>query len=175
MLSNMINRFKNLPNLKGKKRYFVMGFLAFELMSLPAAAHIVHSAATQTRPVVTAVEIPTSEPGVSRFLVTSNSGFDVKASDVTGDVAVTVHVSGKLGSQTRFGDAAQLPGPKAICAEVTDKTKAVYKANRTTAAHKGAVAERAVVIQFRYDDTARPNFSFIAGQDKSAVPVTCST
>jgi len=171
----MLHHFKNLPNLKGKKRYLVMGFLAFELMSLPAAAHIVHNAATQTRPIVTAVEIPTSEPGLSRFLVTSNSGFDVRANDVVGDVSVRVHVSGTLSSETRFGDAAQLPGPDVICAHVTTENTAVYKADRTTAAREGATTEQAVVIEFNYDYAARPNFKFSADQNNNASLRNCST
>jgi len=160
--------------LKRIKRYILLGFLAVELMSLPAAAHIVHSAATQVRPIVTAVEIPTAEPGVSRFLVTSNAGFDVKATDVVGDVSVNVHVSGKLSSQNRFGAAAQLPGPKATCAQATGQNAAIYKANRKTAAHEGDAVEKAVVIEFTYDHTATPNFNFIAGQDKNTSLASCS-
>ena len=124
----MIQRIKNLTKLKGKKRYIVLAFLAVELMSLPAAAHIVHSAATHERPVVTAVEIPTAEAGISRFLVLSNSGFDVTANDFIGDVSVNVQVNGNFAGSARFGDAAQLPGPQSVCAQATDAASAIYKA-----------------------------------------------
>ena len=76
----MKNPFKKLSKLRGKKRYIVFGLIAVEMLSLPAAAQIVHRVAFDIRPVVIAVEIPTAETGISRFLVTSNAGFGVKAS-----------------------------------------------------------------------------------------------
>ena len=169
----MTHRFKKLSRLKGKKRYIVLGLLAVELMSLPAAAAIVHKAAFDVKPTVTAVEIPTAEPGFSRFIVTSTAGFDVKADDVAGDISVNVHVSGTLGSTKHFGEAAQLPGPKTICAQTTGPNAAIYKADRTTAAREAATTERAVVFEFRYDPDARPDFKFVADQDKKANLIAC--
>ena len=79
----MKNRLKKLSMLKGKKRYLLIGWLGLELLTLPAAAQIVNSVSFEVRPIVTAVEIPTNEPGVSRFLVASNAGFGVKANDLS--------------------------------------------------------------------------------------------
>jgi len=171
----MIQHYKKLSQLKGKKRYILFGFLAVELMSLPAAAQIVHKAAFDVRPNVTAVEIPTSETGVSRFLVTSNGGFDVKANDVVGNITAAVHLSGSLGRGNRFGGATQLPGPQSICAQATGSNAVIYKADRKIAAREGTTPERAVVIEFNYEPTARPVFNFVAGQKKTAALISCST
>lgn len=170
----MIRRLKNLSRLKGKKRYIVFGFLAVELMSLPAAAQIIHKAAFDVRPLVTAVEIPTSETGLSRFLVTSNAGFDVIANDVNGDISVDVHVSGSLSGGSRFGDAAQLPGLQTACAVASSQNTAIYKANRKIETRKGNAVDRALIMEFKYDPAARPDFKFIAGKNKSAAITPCS-
>jgi len=167
---------KKLSHLKGKKRYILFGLIGMELMSLPAAAAIVHKAAFEVRPVVTAVEIPTAEPGVSRFIVTSNAGFDVKANQMVGDVMVKVHVNGSLPGGNRFGDSAQLPGPEMICSQSSGSKSAIYKADRKIESQEGSAPDRAVIMEFTYDDlTARPEFEFVAGQDKELSLSTCST
>ena len=170
----MKNRLKKLSMLQGKKRYIVLGLLAVELLSLPAAAQIVHRVAFDIRPVVTAVEIPTSEPGLSRYLVTSNAGFGVKTNGVIGDVNVDVHVSGAMNGLSRFGDAAQLPGPKSGCAQTSGMETAIYLADRKTAAIPGTPPEQAVIFEFRYDPDARPDFTFVAGADTSEAISGCS-
>lgn len=170
----MKNPLKKLSMLQGKKRYIFLGLLAVELLSLPAAAQIVHRVAFDIRPTVTAVEIPTSEPGVSRFLVASNAGFGVKANDVIGDVRVDVHVSGAMGGAVRFGDAAQLPGPKSGCAQTSGLGSNIYLADRKTAATRGTPPEQAVVFEFNYDPNARPNFEFVAGIDSASILASCS-
>ena len=170
----MKNRLKKLSMLQGKKRYIVLGLLAVELLSLPAAAQIVHRVAFDIRPVVTAVEIPTSEPGLSRYLVASNAGFGVEASGVFGDVHVDVRASGTLNKVNRFGDAAQLPGPKSGCAQASGLESAIYTADRKTAAVPGTPPEQAVIFEFRYDPNARPEFKFIAGKETSNVISNCS-
>jgi len=170
----MKNRLKQLSMLQGKKRYILFGLLAVELLSLPAAAQIVHRVAFDIRPIVTAVEIPTSEPGVSRYLVASNAGFGVKANGVVGEVKVNVHVSGTMSETTRFGDAAQLPGPKSGCAQSSGLGADIYVANQKTAATPGTPPQQAVVFEFTYDPTARPNFEFIAGTDEAVTPMRCN-
>ncbi len=169
----MRNTFKKLSALKGKKRYIVFGFIAVEMLSLPAAAQIVHRVAFDIRPVVIAVEIPTADTGVSRFLVTSNAGFGVKASDAIGNIKTDVYVSGTMGELSRFGESAQLPGPKAACAQTSGQSSDIYIANRKTAATPGTPPEQAVVFEFRYEANTRPNFEFIAGSDSAATPKSC--
>ena len=171
----MIHSIKKLTQLKGKKRYILFGFLAVELLSLPAAAQIVQRVAFDIPPVVTAVEIPTAEPGMTRFLVASNAGFGVKANNLVGDVTVNVHVSGSLSGANRFGDAAQLPGPQSICAQAAGAGSAIYNADRKTAASPGTPPEQAVVIEITYEASARPDFEFIAGADKTAPVSSCSS
>lgn len=169
----MIKHFKNLSNLKGKKRYLVIGFLALELMSLPAAAKIAQTVSFTPPPIVTAVEIPTAEPGLSRYLVMSDAEFVVNASHMTGDVDVNVFVSGNMGGGVRFGDAAQLPGAKVTCATITDSGSKVYDADRTTAARPGTVPDQAVVFEFAYAPESRPQFEFIAGDVAASTLTNC--
>lgn len=171
----MKNRIKKLSMLRGKKRYTLFGLLAVELMSLPAAAQIVHRVAFDIRPIVTAVEIPTSEPGLSRYLVASNAGFSVTTSGVIGDVNVEVHVSGTISDVSPFGAAAQLPGPKTGCAAVSNFEKDIYVAERKTAASPGTPPQQAVVFEFHYDPNARPEFEFIANKDTVSSPKACSS
>lgn len=170
----MKNRLKKLSTLKGKKRYIVFGLLAVELMSLPAAAQIVHRVAFDVRPIVTAVEIPTTEPGVSRYLVASNAGFGVKANGVIGEIKTDIHVSGSMGALNRFGDAAQLPGPDRLCAQASGVSSDIYLADRKTAATPGTPPEQAVIFEFRYDAAARPEFEFVAGVNSASGLVRCS-
>jgi hypothetical protein len=170
----MKNRLKKLSMLKGKKRYIVFGLLAVELMSLPAAAQIVHRVAFDIRPIVTAVEIPTTEPGVSRYLVASNAGFGVKANGVIGDIQTEVHVSGSMGKLNRFGDAAQLPGPDSMCAQASGLSSDIYAADRKTAATPGTPPEQAVIFEFRYDVDASPDFEFVAGAGSAPALTRCS-
>lgn len=170
----MKNRLKQLSMLKGKKRYLVFGLLALELLSLPAAAQIVHRVAFEVHPNVIAVEIPTAERGVSRYLVASNAGFGVKANGVIGDITTDVHVSGRLSGTNRFGDAAQLPGPEFTCALAAGVSSDIYAADRKTAATPGTPPEQAVIFEFRYDVAARPDFEFVAGVDNATTLANCS-
>ncbi len=170
----MIKRLKRLSQLNGKKRYIVMGLLAVELMSLPAAAKIVHAVSFETAvPSVLAFEIPTAEPGVTRFLVTSNSGFLVKANHMNGDVSVDIQVSGRFGGDVKFGDAAQLPGPKSSCALANGANSKIYQASRTTAAKPGTAPERAVVFEFQYSPEQHPQFEFTDNKASVLEAVPC--
>ena len=170
----MENPIKKLAMLKGKKRYIFLAVLAAELLSLPAAAQIIQKVSFDIRPVVTAVEIPTSEPGLSRYLVVSNAGFGVEAVDLIGNVSIDVHISGALGGGNRFGDAAQLPGPKTVCAVAAGLDSRIYLAGQKTAAVPGTPPQQAVVFEFRYDADARPKFDFIAGVDTKSTVKPCS-
>lgn len=159
--------------LKGRKRYLVFGLLGLELLSLPAAAQIVNRVSFDIRPIVTAVEIPTAEPGVSRFLVASNAGFGVTASDMIGEIQVDVQASGTLNGAARFGDSAQLPGPQKGCAQANGFVSSIYIADRKTAATPGTPPEQAVIFEFNYDAVARPSFKFTPGVDQASNIETC--
>lgn len=160
--------------LQGKKRFLFIGLLLLELISLPAAAQIVQKVSFDIRPIVTAVEIPTAEPGVSRYLVASNAGFSVQAKDIIGTVEVDVHVSGTMGVGNRFGDSAQLPGPKLSCSQTSGTNAVIYIADRKTAASHGTPPEQAVVFEFQYSSEIRPSFEFVAGVAKTPSAPKCA-
>jgi len=165
---------KKFSKLDGKKRYIVMGLLGLELLSLPAAAQIIQRVAFEPRPLVTAVKVPTAEPGLSRFLVTSDAGFDIRAENVVGRIETTVYVSGTISGSLRFGDAAQLPGPKAACAQLSGSNSHIYKADSKTEAGRGSPAEQAVIFEFSYPVDSHPNFKFIADGDSAETITSCS-
>jgi hypothetical protein len=170
----MKNRLKKLAQLKGKKRYLLVLWLGLELLSLPAAAaQIMNRVSFKIPPIVNAVEIPTSERGVSRFLVSSNSGFSVTSSDIIGEIHIEVHVSGTLHGTSRFGDAAQLPGPKNGCAQANGLGSNVYLAEQKTANTPGSPVQQAVIIEFTYDAAAQPRFKFTPGADVTATLESC--
>jgi hypothetical protein len=169
----MKNRNKALTMLDGKKRYIMMAVVCAELASLPAAAQIVNRVVFEVRPIVTAVEIPTAEPGLSRFLVASNSGFGVEVEGVIGDIDVSVRRSGTMNVTTRFGDAAQIPGDHSTCSQSTGLASPIYIADKKTAAREGTPVEQAVVFEFHYAPDARPNFDFKAGVDAVGAPSSC--
>ena len=170
----MKNQIKNIimKKLNGKKRYVAALLIAMEIATLPAAAQIVNKVVFQVRPTVTAVEIPTSEAGLSRFLVVSNAPFTVRSADMIGEIDVSVHQSGNMNGQ-RFGDNAQLPGPKTACAAPRSANETViYQAERKTAVTRGTPVSQAVVIQVKYDSIAAPKISFAKD---SAAPVAISS
>lgn len=171
----MKNRLKSLTMLNGKKRYIAMAIIGVELLSLPAAAQIVHRAVFEVKPRVVAVEIPTDEAGLSRFLVTSNDGFGVDALDLIGDINIEVRKSGSLSGVSRFGDAAQLPGEASLCAESYSALGSpIYAATRKTAMEPGEVVDQAVIFEFRYDASAAPTFVFKPGTGGALPPKTCN-
>ncbi|MEP1229544.1 MAG: hypothetical protein ABJG88_02595 [Litorimonas sp.] len=158
----MKNRLKTALMLKlsGKKRYIAAALIAIELASLPAAAQIVHKVAFQVQPTVTAIEIPTSEAGISKFMVVSNAPFTVRSANMIGEIDVSVHKSGDI-NNNRFGDNAQMPGPKTNCANIISPAETViYQADRKTALSRGTPVSQAVIIQIKHDPSAAPRITF---------------
>jgi hypothetical protein len=169
----MFGKLKNLSRLKGKKRYIVMAWLAVEVLSLPAAAQIVSQVAFEERPSVIAVEVPTKQAGVSRFLVVSTDKFDVAATNISGDILVKVNVSGTMNKTKRFGDAAQLPGPRLICSTTSAANSTIYSADRKTAIAPGTPPEQAVIFTFEYASDAKPSFDFTTKNVGETDPEDC--
>ncbi len=158
----MTNRLKNclMEKLNGKKRYIALALLASEIAALPAAAQIIHKVAFKIRPIVTAVEIPANEAGISRFMVVSNAPFTVRSADMIGEIDISVHKSGDING-SRFGDNAQMPGPKTTCASLTNPAETViYQADQKTAISRGTPMSQAVIIQIQHDPSAAPNITF---------------
>jgi len=151
-----------------------MAIIGIELLSIPAAAQMVHRVAFEVQPKVISVEIPTPEAGLSRYLVTSNDGFSVEAIDLVGEVQIGVHKSGTFANGNRFGDAAQLPGPEQSCADsFSSLSSPIYAATQKTASEPGGVVAQAVVFEFRYDPAVTPRFKFNAGTKNAAQPQMC--
>lgn len=170
----MKNRLKALPMLQGKKRYIAFALLLVELMTLPATAQIVQKVSFEARPMVTAVKIPTVEPGVSRYLVASNAGFVLEANNIIGDITVDVHQSGILSEGNNFGASAQLPGPKLSCRQTNGLSSIIYKANQKTSAIPGTPPEQAVMFEIQYSTDSRPEFKFIAGEATTPEASSCN-
>lgn len=168
----MKNRLKNLPV---KKRYLFGAIIALELAALPAAAQIMDRVVFDVKPIVTTVEIPTRKAGMKRYLVVSNAPFTVEASDMVGEISLSVHKSGTV-SGNRFGDNAQIPGQTYSCAFMDGpSSRSIYQADKKTAAQRGTAVSQAVIFEMSFDASASPKIDFKAGQ-VNAVPATpCAT
>jgi len=139
-----------------KTRNVLLGLLALEVLTLPAAAQMVSSVTFEAPQKAVAVELP-AERGLSKFVVTSNAPFALVAENTTGDFDITVYRSGTVNGN-RFGDNAQLPGESETCASVLSvQESAIYRANRKTAATPGEILSQAVIIEVRYDESFTPN------------------
>lgn len=80
---------------------------------------------------------------------------------MVGEINLSVHKSGDMNGQ-RFGDNAQIPGPKNVCAAMHIPAETViYEADRKTAQRRGTPVSQAVIVQMRYDEAAAPIFNFI--------------
>lgn len=143
-----------------KKRYIAIGIIALEIASIPVSAQIIDKVAFSVPQKAIAVPFP-PEPGIAKFLVSSNAPFAVISENVVGEFNVSVHVSGMLNGN-RFGGNAQMPGEANSCAAQTSpiSTK-IYEADRKTAAQKGDVLTQAVIVEIRYDAEINPSFKVL--------------
>jgi hypothetical protein len=167
---------KKLKNFKcPKKRYIVLGVLALEIASLPAAAQIIDRVVFSVEPQASAVLIDDID-GVKRFAVASNSAFYVTAENVIGDIRVEVKNSGMIGS-ARFGNNAQMPGVALACSTMNLGPKTVYQAERKTAAMPGDILSQAVMVVVEHDPEADPVIRIKAGESKkpAADTVDCTS
>lgn len=160
------------PLLRFKKRYIAYGILALELISLPAAAKIIGHALSSNvtppdQPYIVA-QLIDEIPGRKRFAVASDNNFHIIASDIKGSMKVDVYKSGTI-NHTKFGQNAQLPGPKNTCSLVTQDKETIYQSFKTTAASDGDVVSRAVIIVVNYSKTTSPKISFESGFSKAPI------
>lgn len=158
------------PAKRFKKRYFVYGWLAIELLSLPfafsASAQIMDRVSFSIPQKVASVVID-SVPGKTQLVVSSNAAFTVAAQNAIGEYDVTVRASGNING-TRFGDNAQVPGPMSACAVATTTAPSViYRATQKTAVKSGDVLSQAVIIEINYDAALSPKF-VVKTQENSA-------
>jgi hypothetical protein len=169
-----------MPNLikarfmSGSKtsRYLIGGFIALELLAIPAAAQIVQTVSFKIEPTVIASKVPLETAGRTDFVVISNAPFYITAANMIGDINVSVSVSGQVG-ELIFGQSAQLPGPASRCATVTSPAPTpIYQATQRTAAKRGETAEQAIIMTFTYDPVATPDFQF-STDDVAMVAAAC--
>ena len=79
-----------LKTASPKWRFLIGLWIAVELLSLPAAAGMAFSFTQPDGPHLVAERLDTSEGGISQFLVTHQSGFDVTVSGVRNDVYIKI-------------------------------------------------------------------------------------
>ena len=163
---------KFMSRLK-QSRYLIGGFIALELLAIPAAAQMVHTVSFKIDPHVVAAEIPLGIAGRSDFLVSSNAPFSVTATGMVGEVDMALNLSGQMG-ELRYGKSAQAPGPVSGCAMMTSPTETqIYQATVRTAARRGTATEQAVILSFTYDPVATPEFQFVT-QNSAPKSGACS-
>jgi len=151
----------NIKNMISKAPYLAIGLVALELASFPVAAQIMGKAAFSPAQRTVAVPFP-PQPGIAKFLVSSNAPFAIVSENAIGEFEVSVKVSGVLNGN-RFGENAQMPGPATSCkAQTTLKSTKIYEAERKTEAKEGDVLTRAVIVEIRYEDRMRPNLKIIS-------------
>lgn len=147
-----------------KKRTIFLGILALEILTFPAMAQMVDRVAFEAPQKAIAVKLAT-EPGVSKFVVSSNAPFTLVAENAAGDFDVNVYRSGTVNGN-RFGDNAQLPGKAQTCATaLSAERSAIYRADRKTAATPGEILSQSVIVEVRYDDSLTPNLRIETEKD----------
>lgn len=152
-----------------KKRYLLFGIIALEVVSIPVSAQIIDKVAFSVPQRAIAVPFP-PEPGLAKFLVSSNAPFAVVAENTIGEFEVSIQVSGVLNGN-RFGDNAQMPGEAQTCAaQISPSATKIYEGDRKTAAQKGDILTQAVIVEIRYDADTSPAFKVMTEDDASKLP-----
>ncbi len=148
-----------------KKRYIVLGILAIELVSIPAAAQMLDRVSFQMPQRVVHAEFP-RQPGIARMFITSNAPFAIVSEGHVSDYNIRVSATGEIGEQP-YGANAQLPGPVKGCATtVNGDNQIIYTADRKTAKSRGEVTSQAILVEIRYPSELEPKFDVVT-QEKS--------
>jgi len=158
----------------GLKTKLFLTWIAVELavlpLAIPATAQIVERISFSIPPRVAAVEFK-ADPGISRYIVSSNAPFAIISEGMVGDVNIDVTVSGQL-ITTPFGEKAQSPGPLNSCASIVGVApRIIYTADRKTAAKRGKIIEQSIIFEIAYDGVAKPAISFEAFAKDGKVPM----
>lgn len=157
--------------LKFKKRNILLAILAVEILTLPVSAKVVDKMLFTLPADAAIVNLPNDEPGFSRLVVVSNSSFVLTSKNAVGNMDISVHLSGWI-NETRFGDNAQLPGPVEACSRVgqTDET-VIYASDQRTAARRGEVLSRSVIIEVEHAPGQNPEFNVTPTKSGKDLPV----
>lgn len=151
----------NFKAITSKARFFVIGLIALEIASIPVSAKIIENVAFSKPQSVVSVPFPT-QPGVTRFMVSSNSPFAITSEEAIGDFEINIEVRGNLNGKP-FGRNAQAPGLIQSCARQTSsKTTKIYEAERGTELREGDILSKTVMVEVRYDATINPNLQIVS-------------
>ena len=143
-----------------KKRNILLGILAIEVLTLPVSAKVIDNILFTTPADAASVTLP-GEPGMTQLVVVSNSPFLITSRDAVAEMTISVHVSGAI-NETRFGDKAQMPGPSEGCAVTqTSDTSVIYTSSLSTAAKRGEVLSKSVMVQINYPADQSPVFEVV--------------
>ncbi|MEP6342460.1 MAG: hypothetical protein ABJ275_04020 [Maricaulaceae bacterium] len=145
---------------KKHKKWFIVA-LAFDILSIPAAAQMVDRVSFSVPQKVASAKLKTETPGLQRFVVASNAPFAIVTEDVTGQFNVTLQTNANINNQI-IGSNSQIPGAATSCAHVTSTSPyKIYEAVRKTAAKSGDVLTQAVVVNIKYDPSLTPEFKIV--------------
>ena len=134
-----------IKNLASKARYFAIGLIALEIVSIPVSAQIINKVAFSKPQKVIAVPFP-PEAGLTKFMVSSDAPFAIISEEAIGEYDVSIKLSGILNGQ-RFGSNAQMPGAAESCAvQSSIKATKIYEAERKTELREGGILTRACLL-----------------------------
>ena len=147
-----------------KKRHILYGLIALEIAAIPVSAKIIKDVAFAEPEQTLAVPFP-EQPGLAKFLVSSNVPFAIISENGTGEFDVRIDVSGDLNGN-HYGKNAQLPGAPESCAStLTASPTTIYQADRKIDAAKGDVLSRAIIVEIHYAADIKPDFTFVPQKD----------
>jgi len=152
-----------------KKRNIIIAIAAMELLTLPAAAHILSDIDFGTRDHVIASKVPLPATTSSSFLVNSNSAFTIIAQNAPGDIRVRVIQSGAMGP-VEFGNSAQMPGPAYACNRAVSGDKfIIYESTQGTESGTGEVVDQAVFVTIDHPSSESSEIKFLTRKAASDI------
>lgn len=155
-----------------KKRFIVLGLVAFELACLPFAGHMLHKTSAKldmadfTKP-QRAIHVKLdSEPGITRYMVSANAPFTVTSETMMGQFDVDIYASGIINGKD-FGANAQKPGPDSACSQTQSlDPRVIYRSDKGTVANEGEILSKAILVEIRYEPYYKPDVKILT-QKKS--------
>ena len=136
---------RRLKNAKPRYKILIGLWLAFELISLPAAASVAFSFTGKSAPLV-AEPIETTEPGTSQFLVSYSVPFDILVSGVKKDVNVLIE------------DVRDDEAISSSCASFVSHDPRVVKTIDASSELDAPIA--AIFVTISHDPAEHPDISF---------------
>jgi len=150
-----------------KKRYIVLGLIAFEMAMLPFIGTVLHKTDINSALAALAkpqraihVELP-PEPGMTRYMVSANAPFVVTAEEMIGQFDIKIYPSGEINGK-QFGKNAQAPGDLKACSLTeTVEPRAVYRSETGTIAQDGEILSKTVLVEIRYESYYKPDLKIL--------------